>query len=218
MEVLAQNKFLFIVPHENHYKNIINQGPWNVRGSLLLLQPWSPVLFIDEVKLHLIAFWIQVHDLPFQFMTTQNAIHIGKGIGKILELDNDNSTGLICRRFIRLKVEINTLLPLASRFNMSCDGEDTRCISFLYERLDDYCSSCGLIGHKSGFCPSPKLVTPSEKYRRSLRAPPNGSPHLISKVQNDDSDSGISSLASVGNSPSSVVPSQMLEPHGSSHG
>jgi hypothetical protein len=125
MEVLAQNKFLFTVPHENHYKNIINQGPWNVRGSLLLLQPWSPVLFIDEVKLHLIAFWIQVLDLPLQFMTTRNAIRIGKGIGKILELDNDNSTGLICQRFICFKVEINTSLPLALGFNMSCDVEDT---------------------------------------------------------------------------------------------
>jgi hypothetical protein len=70
LEVLAQNKFLFIVPHENHYKTIIQQGPWNVRGSLLILQPWSPVLSIDEVQLHLCAFWIQVHGLPLQYMTT----------------------------------------------------------------------------------------------------------------------------------------------------
>ena len=94
VEVLSTNKYLFIVPHESHYKSIINQGPWNVKGFLLLLKPWSPVLAIDEVKLHLCAFWIQVHDLPLQDMTTQNAITIGKGIVKILGLDN-NSTGFI---------------------------------------------------------------------------------------------------------------------------
>jgi hypothetical protein len=95
---------------------------------------------------------------------------------------------------------------------------DKRWIYFLYERLDDYCSSCGLISHKSGFCPSPTSSVTPEKYRKSLRAPPYGTPRLISKMQSDESDSGISSVASVGNSPSSVVPSQMLEAHGSMHG
>jgi hypothetical protein len=151
-------------------------------------------------------------------MTTQNAIRIGKRIGKNLELDNDNSMGLICRQFIRFKIEINTSLPLALGFNMVCDGEDTCWISFLYERLDDYCSSCGLIGHKSGFCPSSASSVSPDKYRRSLRASPYGTTRLISKMPSEDSDLGISSAASVGNSPSSVVPSQMLEPHGSVHG
>ena len=218
IEVLDQNKYLFIVSHENHYKNIINQGPWNVRSSLLLLQPRSPALSIEEIKLNLCAFWIQVHDLPLQYMTTQNAIRIGKGIGKILQLDNDNSTELVCRRFIRFKIEIDTSLPLALGFNMSCDGEDTCWTSFLYERLDDYCSSCGLIDHKSGFCPSPTSSIPPDKYKRSLRAPLYGSTRLISKMQTEDSDLGISLAAFVGNSPSSVVPSQMLEPYGSMYG
>jgi hypothetical protein len=58
MEVLDQNKYLFTVSHENHYKNIVNQGPWNIHNSLLLLNSWSPALSIIEVKLNLCAFWI----------------------------------------------------------------------------------------------------------------------------------------------------------------
>lgn len=92
MEVMAPYKYLFTVPQESHHTSIINQGPWNVRGSFLLLQPWSPELAIDEVKLQLCRFWVQVHNLPHQYMTTKNAIKIGKGIGKILELDNNNSS------------------------------------------------------------------------------------------------------------------------------
>jgi hypothetical protein len=46
-------------------------------------------------------------------MTIKNAIKISKGIGKILEFDNNNSSRLICRQFIRFKIEINTSKPLA---------------------------------------------------------------------------------------------------------
>jgi hypothetical protein len=135
-----------------------------------------------------------------------------------MELENDNLDGLICRQFIRIKIEIDTTLPLASGFYLDCDADEKHWIFFLYERLDDYCSSCGLIGHKSGFCPSPTSSVTPEKYMKSLRAPPYATPRLISKMQSEESDSGISSAASVGNSPSSVVPSQMLEAHGSVHG
>ncbi|GLT71494.1 hypothetical protein SLA2020_435080 [Shorea laevis] len=41
VEVLAPNKYLFTVPLQSHVDRILQQGPWNVRGSLLLLQPWS---------------------------------------------------------------------------------------------------------------------------------------------------------------------------------
>lgn len=155
MEVLAPNKYLFTVPQESHFTNIIAQGPWHVRGSLLLLQPWSPSLAIDEVKLHLCRFWVHVNNLPH--LTTRNAIKICKGIGKILELDN-NSTGLICHQFIRFKVEINTSLPLAPGFHIPRPGMEPRWVEFKYEHLDDYCTLCSLIGHKKNVCPAPHIL------------------------------------------------------------
>jgi hypothetical protein len=86
-------QYLFTIPFESNFTRIINQGPWNVRDSLLLLQPWSPDLAIDEVKLLFCSFWVQVHNLPHQYMTTKNAIRIVKGIGNLLELDNKNTVG-----------------------------------------------------------------------------------------------------------------------------
>jgi hypothetical protein len=44
-------------------------------------------------------------------MTIKNAIRIGKGIGKFLELDTNNS-----RQFLRFKVDVNTSQPLAPGF------------------------------------------------------------------------------------------------------
>jgi hypothetical protein len=74
MEVLERNKYLFTVSQESLYHRILEQGPWTIKGSLLLIRPWSSELAIDEVKLQFCAFWVQIHDLPRQFMTTKNAI------------------------------------------------------------------------------------------------------------------------------------------------
>lgn len=74
VETLAPNKFLFAVPLQSHVDRILQQGPWNIRGSLLFLQPCSPDLALEEFDLHLCPFWIQVHGLPMQNMTLWNAI------------------------------------------------------------------------------------------------------------------------------------------------
>jgi hypothetical protein len=218
MEVLEPNKYLFTVSQESIYQRILDLGPWNVKGSLLLLQPWSSKLAIDEVKLQYCAFWVQVHELPRQFMTTKNAIRIGKTIGDILELDNNNSTGIISRPFIRMKIELNTSRPLASGFYMPCEGTKPRWIGFQYEHLDEYCSLCGLIGHIPKFCSAPPAKRTPEKYMFSLRAPPYVRPCLMPQPLQDDSDSGVSSAASVGNSPTCLSPSCSLESPCSSFG
>jgi hypothetical protein len=74
IEMLAQNKFLFTVPLQSHIDHIMNQGPWNIRGSLLLLQPWSSNLTLEEIELHICPFLVQLHGFPMQNTMTQNAI------------------------------------------------------------------------------------------------------------------------------------------------
>jgi hypothetical protein len=97
MEVISPNKYLFAVPQQKHVDRIFQQGPWNIRGTLLLLQAWSPELTIDEIEPCLCSFWVQVHGLPHQSMTLRNAIKIGKAIGSLLDVENHDSTGLIRR-------------------------------------------------------------------------------------------------------------------------
>jgi hypothetical protein len=56
--IMGHHKYLFGVHLQEHVDKILDQDPWNVRGSLLLLQPWSPNLAINEIQLHLCSFWV----------------------------------------------------------------------------------------------------------------------------------------------------------------
>jgi hypothetical protein len=75
-----------------------------------------------------------------------------------------------------------------------------------------------LIGHITKFCSAPLAKRTPEKYKFCLRAAPYARPCLMPQPQQDDYDSGISSAASVGNSPSCLSPSRHLDPPCSSFG
>lgn len=113
-----------------------------------MVQPWPRELIFDEVNLHTCAFWVRVHGLPLQNMTAVNAIRIGKYIGSVIDAENEHRKGIICNHHLRFRVALDTNLPLLSGFLLPRYGHPSIWVKFLYERLDDYCTMCGLIGHR----------------------------------------------------------------------
>jgi hypothetical protein len=93
-------------------------------------------------------------------MTTKIAISIGKGLGKLIKVEDSRSDKLTFRSFLRLLVEINVCNPLKPGFSFRRDGGESLWIFLKYERLDIYCTSCGIIGHKSDHCMAP----PEERF------------------------------------------------------
>ena len=61
-------------------------------------------------------FWVQVHNLPIEYISKENAQNIGAILGKVLEVDF-SSDGLVCMsRFLRVKVEFEVSKSLKSGF------------------------------------------------------------------------------------------------------
>jgi hypothetical protein len=158
------------------------------------LKPWSPDLALDEVNLNLCSFWVQVHGLPGQNMAAVNAVIIAQRLGKVLAVDHHDAKGLICQPFLRFRVELDATQPLLPGFHLPRSGRDPLWISYRYERLGDYCTLCGLIGHKRNQCNQPASRHNPEKYRIPLQTfslvglRPGPSP------SREDSDSGLSSV------------------------
>lgn len=101
---------------------------------------------MEEVDFSCGAFWIQIHGLPLIHMNAHNANLLGSRLGKLLEVDNADATGMQYRKFLRVKVLINLQNPLAQGFNLPRIDKPLLRINFRYERLSDFCFTCGRLG------------------------------------------------------------------------
>jgi hypothetical protein len=86
---LGPNLFLFKFSDQNHISRILS-NVWNVNGSLLAIQEWTPSATIKDLPLFEVLFWIQIYGLPLQNMSIKNAITIGNGLGQLVKVE-DNS-------------------------------------------------------------------------------------------------------------------------------
>jgi hypothetical protein len=53
VDILPGDRFLFTVSSEDLVVKIMDNGPWNVKGALMVVKPWPPELTINEVDLTL---------------------------------------------------------------------------------------------------------------------------------------------------------------------
>ncbi|KAF7801557.1 kinesin KP1-like isoform X1 [Senna tora] len=63
-------------------QKIMDEAPWNVMGSLLCLHQWMPDITIHEVEYHLSPFWVQIHGVPLEGISTTNTAKVGSQIGE----------------------------------------------------------------------------------------------------------------------------------------
>jgi hypothetical protein len=89
-----------------------------------------------------------VHGLPLCNMSTKNVVAIGKGLGHLLKVDDASGATSTFRTYLRILVELDSSQPLKHGFPFACPDGAITWVSLKYERLDAYCSDCGLIGHK----------------------------------------------------------------------
>jgi hypothetical protein len=124
---------------------------------------------MGELSSNTSPFWIQVHGLPLANMTLKNAIAIGRGLGLLIKVDDIDGGKKTFRSYLRILVEINVFDPLKLGFSLRRDQGEPSWISFKYERLDFYCTSCGRIGHKKPTCRVPLNECCPESYSISLK-------------------------------------------------
>lgn len=61
-------------------------------------------------------------------------------------------TGITEKNFLRVKVELDTTIPLRDGFRWTNSKDDEKWATIRYERLSDYCYGCGRLGHTLPNC------------------------------------------------------------------
>lgn len=107
-------------------------------------------------------------------MNEANAWAIGNMAGRYLDIDVDRNPLKKWKKFLRIKVAVNIHHRLLCGFFHETNTHDTVWIQFKYERLNDFCYSCGHLNHSSKDCPSPLLaptpLNPRDTFGPWLRA------------------------------------------------
>jgi hypothetical protein len=151
-------------------QEIMDNGPYNIKGALLVVKLWHPKLAFEKVDLSSCAFWVQVHGLPLENMLAVNAIKIGKLFGlEVLTVEDGEKSGIINHHHLRFRLIIDVSLPLVPGFHLPRSGLSPLWIKLIYARFGGYCSLCGCIGHRKTFCTAPPHLVDLERYSTSLR-------------------------------------------------
>jgi len=145
------NRFLFQFYDQGEMERVLHTGPWHFDNYPMLLKKLQFGENLISMPIDTMDLWIQVHNLPFRFMTKSMGSLLGNHVGKLLKYDFNNYG--TWRKYMRLKVSMNVTEPLKQCWEFEGDGVDPVNVVFKYENLGNFCYICGLLGHTDGFCP-----------------------------------------------------------------
>ena len=88
-----------------------NNGPWCFDNHMLAVKRWEKGMTSRPVTFTHLPFWVQVWGLPFDLMTEEAGHDIGRGLGKVIEVDS-KAFKADQARFLRIRAEIPLDKPL----------------------------------------------------------------------------------------------------------
>ena len=149
---LKENIFLFKFASEGDRRRILELGPWNIKGYPLILKQWNQNQTAEDVDFSSLHIWVQIHGLPIEYMSKENAKEIGALVGKVVEVDFTGDGKVCISQFLRVKVEFEVAKPLKSGFYLDRSPLLELWVRFKYERIADFCYKCERLGHLKAKC------------------------------------------------------------------
>ncbi|KAH7570300.1 hypothetical protein JRO89_XS05G0083100 [Xanthoceras sorbifolium] len=191
VEIVHENIFAFHFQTALDRNRVLTGGPWNFDGSLLAIEEPRGWGDFSKMLFRWMDFWVQIHNVPLLCMTKDIASFLGEKIGKVKELDLGVSGDCI-GKFIRIRVQIDTLKPLKRGLRLQLEGNREEITTLLrYERLPEYCFCCGMIDYHFRVCTkaineSSSVVVTDYAYGSWLRASnPTRGRGRVAKREND---------------------------------
>ncbi|XP_059454884.1 uncharacterized protein LOC132185076 [Corylus avellana] len=162
------NLIVFTFENLEDLTRVLENSPWNIKGSPLFLKKWSHEDAIEDLDFLKAAYWVQIHNLPLDLVTVENA--------------NDNLKPSR-KSFLRIRVLLNLLNPLVPGFTHHRPPKAPLWVQYKYERLSDYCYTCGRLGHLSFSCPVDPKPPDHGRYGDKLKASPPNTNRVVQLIQ-----------------------------------
>jgi hypothetical protein len=172
MESIGNSTYVFTFDNEQDMQKIQDLSPWNIRGHPFVLKHWDRSMAMNELDFSECVFWIQVHDLPLELMTHQNAEILRNQLGTFICTEFDGSSVSQRKNFLRIKVLLPLNNPLIIGFNQARSNRHPSWVHLKYERLSEFCFNCGRLGHSKIYCPATEPLPSPPLFGPSLRAAP----------------------------------------------
>ncbi|KAL0015264.1 hypothetical protein SO802_002333 [Lithocarpus litseifolius] len=167
---MGEGLFQFKFTMESQLVWVLNNGPWSFDNYYLLLWLWEKGMNASTIKFTHFLLWVQVWGLPFELFSDDVATDIGKGIGKVVEVDC-KGVAADQAKFLRIRVEVPLDKPLRRGSKIKVPDGEVIWVAFKYERLISFCFRCGIIGHEAKTCEKPRCPEEQEnRYREWMKA------------------------------------------------
>ena len=96
---LGPNIYSISIDSLECYDRILDESPWFLIGKLFNIKKWDPKLSMEEINMSIAEFWVYVHNLPPNYMTTANVNLIGQQLGKVVSFEESFHEGVMIRPF-----------------------------------------------------------------------------------------------------------------------
>lgn len=149
---LSTNTFLFNFSEPATPRRIMAEAPWNILGSLLCLHRWTPEFTLHEIEFTHSLFWIQIHGVPLEGISKENARRIASKAGEVEEVEDPFVGYKLARGFMRARVCVNITQPLVTGVWIPRKDLPNTWAWIYYEKLQDFCFKCGRLGHGKKDC------------------------------------------------------------------
>lgn len=148
---LGSNIFMFKFSLGADKKRVLNGGPWHFDRALIVLQEPSGIGSMKKQSFSQASFWIQIHNVPLMCMDASIIRELGSRVGKVEDIGTD-AQGECFGEYVRIRVSVNITKPLKKIIVLKQEGKEDIPMPVVYERLLDFCYSCGCIGHQFREC------------------------------------------------------------------
>ncbi|GJX82575.1 zinc knuckle CX2CX4HX4C containing protein [Tanacetum coccineum] len=151
-------------------EDVLENGPWMIRKSPIILKKWNMSTRLCKDELSRIPVWVKIHDVPIQAFTEDGLSIIASKLGKPIMLDSYTSSMCIeswgRSSFARCLIEINAedVLQDSLTIGIPCedDGFSIETVSIEYEWKPPRCDLCKIFGHSHDCCPKKVLIPNAE--------------------------------------------------------